>query len=201
MRYDCEIIWEIDLNIDHFLLSNEKSISEIKEVYSHSQALSQCHNFLKKHNIRAVKYRDTAWAWKMISDKKLKWSWSIWSALSWELYWLNIIADKIQDQDWNTTRFFIVTKKNSKIKYSSKMWKITIIFESRDMPASLYKCLWAFATNSINLTKIESLPALKDPFTSTFWLDFQWKLSDPKIKWTLKELDFFTKEIKILWEY
>ncbi len=201
LRYDNKIIWEINLEINHCLLSNEKKIEDIKKVYSHPQALSQCHNFLKKHNIKAINGWDTAWSAKKISESKESWVWALASSLAWEMYNLNKIKCSVQDQVWNTTRFFIIAPKNTKLNFSDKKNKTTIIFEAKNIPASLYKCLWAFATNNVNLTKIESLPNLKWPFSYLFWLDFEWNLSDENVKKALEELEFFTLYIKVLGEY
>lgn len=201
LRYDYVIIWEYDLKIKHCLLSKEKKLENIKKVYSHPQALSQCHNFLQKNNIKSYKFFDTAAAARKISENDEKWVWAIASKLSAKIYNLNIINDNISDQDWNTTKFFVLAKKWSNIEIKNKSNKISIIFESRNIPASLYKCLWAFATNNVNLTKIESLPSLKNPFTYMFFLTFEWKIKDKNIKKALDELDFFTNYIKILWEY
>lgn len=201
LRFNCKIISEINLPVRHVLLSKEENISEIKEIYSHPQAISQCYSFLKKHWIKSIEFNDTAWAAKMISDNDLKWVWAIASDLAWDIYWLNKLESNIQDHDFNTTRFFIITNSDSDIQSKKKIWKISLIFETRDIPAVLYKCLWAFATSSINLSKIESVPSLGDPFTYFFWLDFEWYLDDPKVKWSLSELAYFTKSVKILWEY
>ena len=201
LRFDYEIIWEYDLAVNHYLLSNEESISDIKKVYSHPQALSQCHNYLEKNNIIWEKFSDTAWAAKYISENDTKNSWAIASKLAAEIYNLNIIDQDIVDQNWNTTKFFIIAKKWSNIKYKNKQEKVSIIFETKNIPASLYKCLWAFATNNVNLTKIESMPSLKDPFTYMFFMTFEWKPENENIKKTLEELEFFTNYIKILGEY
>lgn len=201
LRYDYKVIWQINLEVNHCLLSTEKNISKIKQVYSHPQALSQCYNFLKKYNIKPIVFWDTAWACEMVKNEKLKNTWAIGSTLAWEIYWLNKIKESIQDQKWNTTRFFIVVPKNVNIELKKKANKISIIFEAKNIPASLYKCLWAFATNNVNLTKIESLPSLKNPFTYLFWMDFEWSLQDENIKKSIDELKFFTKNIKVLGEY
>lgn len=201
LRYDYEIIWEYDLVIEHCLLSKEKNIKDIKKVYSHHQALSQCHNFLKKNNIKPERFYDTAGAAKYISENIKENSWAIASKLSAKIYNLNIIEENIADQKWNTTKFFIISKKWSNINYSKKVNKTSIIFETKNIPASLYKCLWAFATNNVNLTKIESMPSLKDPFTYMFFITFEWKLKNENTKKTLEELEFFTSYIKILGEY
>jgi prephenate dehydratase len=88
---------------------------------------------------------------------------------------LNILDEGIQDQDGNTTRFLVVclTKNKDQYNYKTKKNKTSIIFEARDIPASLYKCLGAFATNHVNLTKIENLPNFGKPFEAKFWIDMQ----------------------------
>jgi prephenate dehydratase len=129
------------------------------------------------------------------------WVWVIASSLAGEIYWLNKISEDIQDQNWNTTRFFLVTPKNSKLEFEIKQNKTSIIFETKNIPASLYKCLWAFATNHINLTKIEGMPSFKGAFSYIFWIDFEWNIQESNVINSLEELKFFTKEIKVLWEY
>lgn len=201
LRYDYKIIGKIDLEVHHCLLSREKNITDISEVYSHPQALSQCHNYLKKHNIKAVIHRDTAWAAAEISQNKKPWVWAIASSLAWEIYSLNNLDSSIQDQNGNTTRFLVIVPRDSQIKFNDKKWKTSIIFETKNIPSALYKCLWAFATHNINLTKIESMPSLKNPFTYMFWIDFQWEISDTNVSKALLELEFYTQDIKIIWEY
>ncbi len=110
------------------------------------------------------------------------------------------MQEKIQDQNWNTTRFFLVWKKYLDLNIK-KSWKISLIFKTKNIPSALYKCLWAFATRNINLTKIESIPAMQNPFESVFYVDFEWFLVEENIIWALKELEFFTQELKILWDY
>jgi len=178
-----------------------KRYKKIKNVYAHPQALNQCYKYLKERWIKANNYWDNWLAAKMVSEENQKWIWAIASFEASKIYNLNILDKDLQDQKWNTTRFFLVAKKSSKIKYKKHKWKITIIFEAKDIPSSLYKCLWSFATNSVNLSKIESLPSYSWPFSYLFWLDFKWKLMDKNVTEALKELDFFTSFIKVLWGY
>ncbi|MDD2487141.1 MAG: prephenate dehydratase [Candidatus Gracilibacteria bacterium] len=201
LRYDFKIIGEIKLEINNCLISKETDISKIKTVYSHHQALSQCYEFMKEYSIEGIKSSSTASAAKMVSESDERGIGAISSELSAEIYGLNILAKGIQDQKGNTTRFFIIAHKDEKIEYSDKKNKVTIVFEARNIPASLYKCLGSFATNSINLAKIESLPSLKDPFSYMFWLDFEGNLGEENVKEALKELQYFTKSLKILGEY
>lgn len=201
LKYDFNIIWEVNLAINHNLLSKETDILDINKAYSHPQALSQCYYFLKKHNIKPIIYNDTSSAAKMVSESSEKWVAAIASSLAGETYKLNNIWECIQDQQWNTTRFFVVWDKSLQTNFEAKKWKTTILFETKNIPASLYKCLWAFATNWINLTKVESIPSLETPFTYIFWLDFDGRLVDDNIKKALEELSFSTNSVKILGEY
>jgi prephenate dehydratase len=114
---------------------------------------------------------------------------------------LNILARNIQDQNGNTTRFFVIAHKDNTIKYPDKKGKMTLLFQARDIPASLYKCLWAFATNNVNLTKIESIPSFQDPFMYTFRLEFEGTSTDENVRKSLNELAFFTKSIQVVGEY
>ena len=201
-KLDAKIIWEINLPIDHAICSVEKELSKINKVYSHFKALPQCYNYFKKHNIEEqIIVSDTAWAAIQLAETKEKWAAAICSKLAGEMYWLNILDEVIQDQKGNTTRFVIIVPKNSKIEYLKKENKVSVLFEARNIPASLYKCLWAFATNNVNLSKIESLPNIKNPFSYLFWLDFDWNLEEDNVKKALEELEYFTSNVKIIWEY
>lgn len=201
LKYNYKVIWEYNLKVRHCLLSKEEKLEDIKEVYAHPQSLNQCHNYLKEKNIIWNNYWDNWLAAKKVSENPETWIWAIASREAWELYGLNILDEDLQDQIWNTTRFFLIAKNDSKIEYKKKTWKITIIFEAKNIPSSLYKCLWAFATNNVDLTKIESLPSYTWPFSYLFWLDFKWSLEDENVKKALEELDFFTSFVKVLGEY
>ena len=201
-KLDVKVIWEINLPIEHCICSTETELNKIKKVYSHFKALPQCYNYLKKHNIKEqIIVDDTAWAAIQLSKTKEKQSAAICSTLAWKMYWLNILDESIQDQKGNTTRFVIIVPKKSKIEYLKKQNKVSVLFEAKNIPASLYKCLGAFATNNVNLSKIESLPNIKNPFSYLFWLDFEWKLEDKNVILSLEELKFFTSNINIIWEY
>lgn len=206
ISWDYEIIWEIFLDIDHYLLANTNDIKDIKYVYSHPQALAQCQNYLEKYWIKTIEYTDTAWAAKFVKENWNKEIASISSKLCSSIYGLNILDKHIQDQTWNTTRFFVIVSKefykNNKEKLKlKKNWKISVVFKTKDTPSALYKCLWAFATRFINLSKIESLPAKQNRFEYIFWIDFQKNVSDEIIADALEELKFFSKDLVILWDY
>lgn len=201
LKYDYKIAWEYFLEINHCLCSTEANITDVKKVYSQAPALVQCYEYIKSKNFEPVEFSDTALSAKFVSESGEKWVWAIASEMACKLYGLNILDTNIQDQSGNTTRFAIIVPKESNILYKNRSNKISILFEARDVPASLYKCLWAFATNGINLTKIESMPSYKWKFEYMFWIDFEGTLNDAPVKKALEELTFFTSFIKILGEY
>lgn len=202
LDHDVKIIGEYNLEINHCLCSLEKNIEDVTKVYSHFKALPQCYRYLKDKWISNQEvHPDTAGSAKMISETQESWAASICSELAWNMYGLNILDKNIQDQKWNTTRFVVIVPKKSKVEYAPSANKVSILFEAKDIPSSLYKCLWAFATNWINLAKIESLPDIRNPFSYLFWLDFEWYLQDKRVIKALEELEFFTTRIHILGEY
>ncbi|MCD5383096.1 hypothetical protein LR002_03160 [Candidatus Gracilibacteria bacterium] len=203
LHFDFKIIGEVSVQVNHCLLSKEKNISDVKKVFSHPQALSQCFEFCEKNGISQEKFVDTALSAKMLAESDEKGIGAITSRNAGEIFGLNILAEGIQDQDGNTTRMFIVAKKSSDfvLKNDDLKGKISILFELRNHPAALYKCLGAFATNDLNLTKIESMPNLKNPFNYLFCIDFEGKMGGEKVKNMFKELEFFAEQIKVLGEY
>lgn len=201
LKYDAKIIWEYDLDINHCICSKEKHTKDIKKVYSQLPALEQCKNYIKNNNFEWVEYSDTALSAKYVKENNDSWLWAICSEQAAKIYDLNILEKNIQDQNWNTTRFLIIVNKDLDLSYKNKSNKVSLLFETKDIPASLYKCLWAFATNDINLTKIESMPSYDKRFKYIFWLDFEWNLDDKKTQNAMEELSLFSKNIRILWDY
>lgn len=201
LKYDYKIIWEYYLEINHCLCSKETDIKKIKKAYSQMPALDQCYNYLKDRNITPEPFSDTSLAAKYASETDENWVWAISSEMAAKLNNLNILDRNIQDQTWNTTRFAIIVPKDSYLKYSKKSNKVSILFETKDEPASLYNCLWAFAKTWINLSKIESMPSYKGRFKYMFWIDFEWHLKDKETKDALKKLEDFTSSMRILGEY
>ncbi len=201
LKHDCKIIWDYDLPIHHCLCSHEHDISRITHAYSQLPALEQCHKYLKDNSIKPKTYGDTALSAKKISETREPWWAAICSELAAEMYGLNIVEKNIQDHDGNTTRFAIIVPQQKEVVYKRKSNKVSLLFEAKHIPASLYKCLWAFATNNINLTKLESIPSFKGDFAFMFWVDFEWCIDDDDVRSALAELEFFTSEIRVLGEY
>ena len=201
IKSDCKIIGEYYGEIDHCLCSKETDISKIKKVYSQMPALEQCYKYIQDHNLEALECSDTALSAKIASETDESWVAGICSELAAEIHWVNILERKIQDQKNNTTRFAIIVPKDVPLSFSEKSNKVSIIFEARDIPSSLHKCLWCFAENDINLSKIESLPSYAESFSYHFWIDFTGNLSEEKVQQSLESLKEFTSSIRIVWEY
>lgn len=207
LEYDVQIIGEFNFRIEHCLLSKSEKPSKIKKVYSHPQALEQCSNFLDKNNFQKIIYPDTAGAAKYISESSIEEGREI-ATIAGESaakkYNLNILKKDIQNNKNNVTRFLIVKKKNKKFKFEDKLKpknKSTVLFEADDVPAALYKCLGGFATNNINMLKIESRPSQKKNFDYIFYLDFEGNIKDQGVKNALRELNFFSKKVIFLGSY
>lgn len=201
LKYDYKIIWEYFLEINHCLCSKEDDISLIKKAYSQKPALEQCYNFLKDKCIEPVDYSDTSLSARFVSESSEKWLAAICSEKAATLNNLNILEKNIQDQSWNTTRFIVIVPNDSTIKYNKDSNRISLVFETKHIPSSLYKCLWIFAENNINLTKIESIPSYKWKFDYMFWIDIDTKVWKNIINDSLEKLKEFTSYIKIIWEY
>ncbi len=207
LKNEFNIFYESFLKINHMLLAKPGiGFEKIKKIYAHPQSFLQCSNFLSKKSWEKNSLADNALAAKFLNDNNLKDSASIGNELTAEIYNLKIIKKNIQNFNENTTRFFWASKK---IKSSfidkiveNKKRKTALIFETKDIPGVLYKSLGAFATEGINLIKIESrpLPGNKN-FQYFFFLEFQADLNEERVKRALNELSFFSHKIKIFGSY
>jgi prephenate dehydratase/chorismate mutase/prephenate dehydratase len=167
---DLKIVGAVKLRINHCLLAfPETNYQEIRMVFSHPQALSQCREFLNRNKLEARPFYDTAGAAKMLSKERPKMSAVIASKPCAELYNLEVIKENIQDHHNNFTRFLILSKKEQKKSGN----KYSIIFSTPHKAGTLFAVLKIFAEAGINLTRIESLPSRNDPGNYVFFLDFQ----------------------------
>ncbi len=189
--------------VNHCLLGIKGSSKEnIKYVSSHPQALAQCHTNLKNLKIKALAKLDTAGSAKEISEKNNPLYGAIASSLAAKLYNLKILDDKFEDLIGNVTRFIILSKNMITPKYQKNKEYITsLIFQVRDIPAALYKALGGFATNGINLIKLESYSVPGSLQASQFHIDINAHPDEKNLKLAIKELIFFAKEIKYLGIY
>ena len=194
---------------EHFLRVNINllalpgvAIEEIRSAMSHSVLLGQCRNFLLKHRIRAVSAVDTAGSAKIVAQKKDRTIAALASPLAGQIYGLEVLGQEVEDMDNNTTRFLVMSNKvDEDNMFESQQYMTTIIFQVRNIPAALYKAMGGFATNSVNMVKLESY-MVEGTFTSTqFYADLEGHPDDESVKRALEELKYFTSMFKILGVY
>jgi len=185
--------------IEHNLLGQPgSSLSDIKDVFSHAQALSQCSNFIKKNNLVQHIRADTAGSAETISKNKIKSEAAIASSLSAKIYKLKILAPNIENENGNTTRFLIMGKEVLQPNFGNKKYITSFLFKLKSKPAALYQSLGGFAINGVNLTKLQSYPE-QNSFESYFFLcDLDGHIEDPKIQKSLEELGLHCQDFHVL---
>jgi chorismate mutase/prephenate dehydratase len=199
LEYDLKVCGEIIIRISHCLIAHKGTkLNQIKTVYSHPQALAQCRKFLEEHKLRAISTFDTAGSVKMIKEEKLMDAAAIASERAAQIYDMAILEKEIEDNKNNSTRFFVLDKKDS--PYSGQD-KTSIIFAAKSVPGALHKILKEFADRNINLTKIESRPTKSTPWEYHFYLDFEGHRTETKCQQALESIQDKTLFVKILGSY
>ena len=198
-KYRLNIYAEHFQKIEHNLLGLSGSkLSEIKDVYSHAQALSQCSEFIKKNNLTEHIRADTAGSAEMISKNKDKFQAAIASSLSAEIYGLEILKKNIENETGNLTRFLIMGKNISQPEFTNKKYITSFLFKLKSKPAALYQSLGGFAINGVNLTKLQSYPE-RNSFDSFFFLcDLDGHIEDKKVQKSLEELGLHCEDFHVL---
>ena len=198
-KYRLNIYSEYFQKIEHNLLALKGvKISEIKNVYSHGQALSQCSKFIKFHNLIEHVRADTAGSAEMVSISKDRSKAAIASSLSAKTYNLEIIEKNIENEKGNLTRFLVMGKNISQPEYGKKKYITSFLFKLKSKPAALYQALGGFAINGVNLTKLQSYPE-KNSFDSYFFLcDLDGHIEDIKIQKSLEELGLHCQDFHVL---
>ena len=185
--------------VEHNLLTLPGiKLKEIKNVYSHAQALSQCSEFIKKNNINENVRADTAGSAALVAENKNKNDSAIASKLSAEIYKLDIVASNIENEKGNVTRFLIMGKTIFQPELRKGKYITSFLFKLKSKPAALYQSLGGFAINGINLTKLQSYPE-KNSFSSYFFLcDLDGHIDDSKVQKSLEELDLHCEDFHVL---
>ena len=198
-EYRLNIYSEYFQKIEHNLLGiTGTNISEIKDVYSHGQALSQCSRFIKSHNLIEHVRADTAGSAEMISKNNDKSKAAIASSLSAKTYGLEILQKNIENEKGNLTRFLVMGKNISQPDYGKKNYITSFLFKLKSKPAALYQSLGGFAINGVNLTKLQSYPE-KNTFDSFFFLcDLDGHIEDSKVQKSLEELGLHCQDFHVL---
>jgi len=202
-KYKLQIHGEYFLPVEHNLLGKlDANIEDIKFVRSHAQAISQCQNIITKRKFKSIISVDTAGSAKDLAEGKDNSIAAIASDLSAKMYNLKILQKNIEDEKGNLTRFLIMGKNIEQPEYtSSKKFITSCIFRVKSEPSALFKCLGGFATNQVNLTKLESF-SVKNTFDqANFYLDLEGHLEQTGVKKALEELGFHTETLDILGVY
>ncbi|MEE8419683.1 MAG: prephenate dehydratase, partial [Dehalococcoidales bacterium] len=194
-----KVCGETELRVVHFLIANPGTTMDmIKKVYSHPQALGQCQAFLKKLACEMVPTYDTAGSVKMIKEKGITDGAAVASARAAEIYGMNILAQSIEDNSNNFTRFFILAGQDSPLTGNDKT---SIVFSVKNKPGSLYDFLKILASRNLNMAKIESRPKRQTPWEYNFYLDFEGHRLTDEVSETLEELEKVTTFFKVLGSY
>ena len=200
--YDLKIYSEHFQEINHQLMAKPgASLDTIKNVRSHSMAIGQCHATIKKYNLDVIIMADTAGSAKFISEQGTMEDSAIASTLAADTYGLDIVDTNIQDMKNNTTRFLIMSKELQQERNENLSYLTSCIFEVKSVPSALYKALGGFATNGVNLTKLESFIVDGDFNKAQFYIDLDGHAEDQSVKGALEELSFYTEKLKVLGVY
>ena len=202
-KYKLQIHGEYFLTVEHNLLGKpDATMEDIKYVRSHAQAISQCQKIITKNNFQPIISVDTAGSAKDLAEGNDKTIAAIASDLSAKMYKLKILLKNIEDDKGNITRFLIMGKNIQQPEYDkNKKYITSCIFRVKSEPSALYKCLGGFATNQVNLTKLESF-SVKNTFDqANFYLDLEGHLEQAGVKKALEELGFHTETLDILGVY
>jgi prephenate dehydratase len=176
-------------------------LTDIKQVPSHEQALAQVRNFTRELGIEPVIHYDTAGSAKMIAELGDKSQASVASSLAGEIYGLDVIRERIEDRLGNTTRFLIMSRKRLDPDPRSGPCMTSLVFQVRSQPAALYKALGGFATNGVNVTKLESYITDASFEAAQFYIEVEGHPDEAHVSRALEELQFFSAKLKVLGVY
>ncbi len=196
------IVGEHFLRVRHQLLGLKGTkLSDFKTVESHVQALGQCRDVIRELGLTSVVAADTAGSARIISQANDPSRAAIASSLAAEIYGLNVLKADVEDATHNTTRFIVMAKEPNDAEPEDGPVITSFIFRVRNVPAALYKAMGGFATNGVNMTKLESYQLGGSFNASQFYADIEGHPASRNVRLALEELDFFTNELKILGIY
>lgn len=198
---DLYSVSEVMVRVRHQLLGLPNSrLEDIRKVYSHPQALAQCDGFLRKHGISPIPAYDTAGSAHDLSVSQEVGAACIASKRAAELYGLDILAPDIEDEDFNTTRFLVLSRERRPL-VPNLSYKTTVVFAVRHQAGSLVEALMSFRDQGVNLCKLESRPRRDRPWSYLFYIDIEGHTSDPPIQAALTQLMASASMVKVLGSY
>ncbi|HEY1383008.1 MAG TPA: prephenate dehydratase, partial [Dongiaceae bacterium] len=196
------IIGEHFQRVNHCLMAPKgATLAGLKTVESHVQALSQCRNFIRQHGLKAIVRADTAGSAADVAERKDKTVAAVASSLAAEIYGLEVLATDIEDADHNTTRMVLMARDPIDPDPGKGPVVTSFVFRVRSVPAALYKALGGFATNGVNITKLESYMIDGNFTVAQFYADIDGHPDQRPVRLALEELSFFSREVRILGVY
>lgn len=199
LKHELFISGEIVLPVNQCLIAPDgETLKTIENVYSHPQALMQCEEFLRKLNATIVPTYDTAGSAKLIREKGLRHSAAVASRRAADIYGLKLLAENIQTNPNNYTKFVVISRSRAEREEPSKT---SLVFATKNFPGALYSSLGCFATRGINLTKLESRPSKQKPWEYVFYVDFEGHTEHKLCQAALEDLRGKTAFVKILGSY
>ncbi|MDB5547139.1 MAG: prephenate dehydratase [Tardiphaga sp.] len=196
------IVGEYFLPIHHQMLALPGAkLADIKTVESHVHALGQCRRIIRKHGFRPIVAADTAGSARIVAERGDKTCASLASRMAADIYGLEILAEDVEDENYNTTRFVVLARDAKWAEQNSGPLVTSFVFKVRNLPAALYKAMGGFATNGVNMTKLESYMVDGNFFATQFYADVDGHPDDRNLAFALEELKFFSKEFRIVGVY
>jgi prephenate dehydratase len=200
VRHGVSIVAETIVRISHCLLALPGTpLDEVRTVYSHTQALDQCSEFLDSLQVERIAVHDTAGAARILAERRQSASAAIASAEAAELYDLEVLASDIEDRADNSTKFVAIARGNSDLFGPPE--KTSVVFATADMPGALYRCLKEFADRHLNLSKLEHRPSRAKAWQSNFYVDFDAPVHDPAAQEALQAVAELTSFLRVLGSY
>jgi prephenate dehydratase len=201
-RSNLFIIGEHFLPVHHqLMIAPECGLADVKTVHSHVHALGQCRKVIQDLNLKPVVAADTAGAARELSQSRDASKAAIATRLAAEIYGLKIVRENIEDESHNTTRFVVLSATPQNAEPEETPVMTTFVFRVRNVPAALYKAMGGFATNGVNMTKLESYQ-IEGQFSATqFYADIEGHPSERHVRLAMEELEFFTSYLRVLGIY
>jgi prephenate dehydratase len=196
------IVGEHFLRVHHQLLKVKgAALENLKTVHSHIHALGQCRKVIRAMKLKPVVAADTAGAARELAEAQDKSRAAIATRLAAEIYGLDIVKENVEDEEHNTTRFIVLSADPQDAEPEDAPVVTSFVFRVRNVPAALYKAMGGFATNGVNMTKLESYQ-LEGQFAATqFYADIEGHPSERNVRLALEELEFFTSHLRVLGVY
>lgn len=200
VRHGVHIVAETIVRISHSLMALPgTALDQIRTVYSHSQALDQCSEFLDSLEVERIAVHDTAGAARILAEEKQATAGAIASPEAAELYGLSVLVSDIEDRADNSTKFVAIARGTS--DFFGPPEKTSIVFVTADIPGALYKVLGEFATRHLNLSKLEHRPSRAKAWQSNFYVDFDASVHDPLAQQALTAVTAHTSFLRVLGSY